>query len=813
MSISRQRRRHLPGRHLVAALLACLGLPTAGHGEEQASAAEHAEQKVSAAEQYWTPRDQLPPAVARWVPPYCDGAYRQPQFPYPRSIEDVDYPVHAEARRVEYWTEGRVALSESVAMRQGNRSLVTEHAAFDRGSGDGSLSGGVLMVEPQVALQGRGAQMNLDTREASMQDVDFLLFDAKMRGRAERVDRDGEGTLRMQGGSFTRCEPGNNGWRVSSSAAQIKRDARYATARNAVFRTKGVPIFYTPWIRFPVSDERQSGFLFPSFEFSGKGGTDIALPYYLNLAPNYDATLVPRYIEKRGMNVEGEFRHLNRWQHTTLAAAILPKDDLYDGVYRRDDFDELVSQGVLSGEFEPANRWLYAMDHRGRLGRFSTYVDYTAVSDRDYFRDLGSDLGVASRIDLERRGEISYNHGGLYARLWAQRFQRLDEVTVDPYQRLPELEVSYEGSLFGPLRYSLSAEWVTFTRNNDDLPGAAAVVGDRLHVEPRLQVLFNQPWGFLSLGGGYRYTRYDLDDVIEGRDERPDRGIALGSAGAGLFFERELEWLDTELVQTLEPRVYYLYQQFEDQRELPNFDTSELTFRYDQLYRDNRFSGLDRIGDAKQLSVGVTTRLLNAGNGREYLRLSVGEIVYFRDRQVSLRSVPTERDRHSTSPLAGELVWRILGPLALTGTVVWDRAEDEVDELAVAVQYRRDRRHIVNLGYRRRPVGDIDQSDFSIYWPLGKRLGVIGRWNYDFKSRRTIEGIAGIEYNNCCWQLRVVARRFLDNPSARNFEAVEADEGVFMQIVFRGLAGFGTTLESVLQRGIRGYSTEELDGL
>jgi len=770
----------------------------------------HAEQSL--VERYWKPRASLPAGQAARLPAYCAGAYLKPSFPYPRSVDTSEYPLQAEARAAEYWLNGEVVLSGDVAISQGNRTLETERATLDRNTREVTLSGGVFVQEPQVALQGARATMNLDTQVAVLDDVQFLLFDADVRGAAQAVDRNEAGTLTISKNTFTRCEPGNNGWRITSSTLKVEEGALFAKARNAVLRLKGVPIFYTPYIRFPVSDERQSGFLFPTLKVASDDGLDVTLPYYLNLAPNYDATLMPRYIAERGAGLAAEFRHLSRWQQTTLSAALLPDDDLYDGVFERDDFEEMVAAGVLSGEFAPADRWLYAMDHLGSLGRFRTYVDYTAVSDRDYFRDLGADLEVSSQIHLERRGEIRYSARGLHARLWVQQFQRLDEITVDPYRRLPELQVSYDGSLPGGLEYSLAAEWAAFTRDNEDLSGFTAVVGERLHLEPRVRMPFTWPWGFLTLAGGYRFTEYDLKDVPLGIEAKPDRAIAMGSVGAGLFFERSLNWFGTALVQTLEPRAFYLYQEFADQQNLPRFDTSTLTFGYGQLFRDNRFSGLDRIGDANQVSVGVTTRFVDARSGRQYLRASVGEIIYFRDREVTLVGAPTDDDKHASSALAGQLWWSFRRGWYLTGTMIWDSADNEVDEAAAALQYRTNNRHIFNLGYRNRKVSRVDQTDVSVYWPISRHYGLIGRWNYDLKSNRTIEGMGGIEYNDCCLQVRLVVRQFIDSPSAANIENIDTDTGIFLQIVFKGLAGVGTALESVLQKSIRGYTTETMNG-
>jgi LPS-assembly protein len=760
---------------------------------------------------YWKPRASLPAGQASQLPEYCDGAYIKPKFPYPRSIDTSSYPLNAEARAGQYWIDGEVILSGDVRMSQGNRSLETDRATLDRNTRELTLSGGVRVQEPLVAVQGAHASMNLDSQVATVDDVAFLLFDADIRGTASALGRDEAGTLTLSRNNFTRCEPRNNGWRMSSSNLEVEEGALFAKARNATLRLKGVPVFYTPYIRFPVSDKRQSGFLFPTVKVASDDGLDLELPYYLNLAPNYDATLIPRYIAERGAGLAGEFRHLSPWQRTAMTAALLPGDDGYDGVYEKDDFERLVAEGALSGDFDPADRWLFALDHLGGFGNVRTYVDYTAVSDRDYFRDLGTDLEVSSQIDLERRGEIRYNSGGVHLRVWAQQFQRLDEITVDPYERLPELQVSYDGSLPGGLEYSLAAEWASFTRDNEELSGLTAMVGERLHLEPGVRLPFTWPWGFLTLGGGYRYTEYDLKDVPDGVAANPDRGIAMGSVGAGLFFEREVNWFGTALVQTVEPRVFYLYQEFADQQNLPRFDSSTLTFGYDQLFRDNRFSGLDRIGDANQVSVGLTTRFIDARSGRQYLRASVGEIVYFRDREVTLGGDPTADDRHSSSALAGQLGWSFRRGWHLNGTIIWDSADNQVDEAAANLQYRTNNRHIFNVGYRNRRLAGVDQADVSVYWPISRRYGVIGRWNYDVKSNRTIEGLGGIEYNDCCLQARLVVRHFIDSPSAANIESTDADTGIFLQIVFKGLAGVGVALESVLEKSIRGYRTETMN--
>ncbi len=746
-----------------------------------------------------------------YVDGQCSGTYTVRDYAHPATADNATFPIVAEADQLQAQIDVTAELEGNVNVAQGNRHIAAPRAEIEYESRIARFPEGVRMDQPGLIMQGQDATVHLNTKQADLTDVQFVMTDASMRGSAGTMAQNEQGDLTLTATGFTRCPPNNNGWRLNAKSLMVEQDEVFGTAKGAVLRMKSVPVFYTPYLKFPVSDERVSGFLFPNLSYSEEDGTDISVPYYFNLAPNYDATFVPRYLAKRGAGAELELRHMSSWQQTTLSGALLPDDDIFDGRLDRDDFEEAGGEAVL-GPFEPADRWLGAMDHRGRIGPFRTLVDYTSVSDADYFRDLGSDLGVSSRVELERRGQISLDVGGLSARLWAQRFQRLDVAGLEEYQRLPQLDLAYVTPVVGPLNVSLGAQVAEFDRDTDGLNGFAAVTGRRTHFEPRVQVPLSRSWGFLNLTGAYRHTEYDLeqDRRAAGQqllEDAPDRGIAMGSLDAGLFFERDIRWFDTPLIQTLEPRVFYLYQQFEDQSTIPLFDTSALTFNYNQLFRDNRFSGLDRIGDADQVSVGVTSRFLSRATGREYFRASVGEIYYFRDREVQLAGVADLEDMRDTSALAGEMSAQLFGDWRVTGSLVWDPHNARTDEGGAAIQYRRDNRHILNLGFRRQRIGDIEQTDISLYWPLTERIAVLGRWNQDLESKRTIEGFGGLEYSDCCLQVRLVVRRFLDSRSGANidFEDVEADDGIFLHIVFKGLAGFGTKVESVLERGIRGY--------
>lgn len=744
----------------------------------------------------------------------CEGGYVVRTYPHAASIDSSDFPLIAEADTLSAVLDQSAELQGNVVIEQGNRRLRSPSASIDLQSRVAVFENGVILDQPGLIMQGQQAQVKTATKDADLEGVQFVLIAPNIRGEATTMQQKNEGDLLLTENQFTRCEPQNNGWRMDTKSLVIKKGEVFGTAKHAVLRMKNVPVFYTPYLKFPISDERLSGFLFPNISHSPEDGLDVSIPYYLNLAPNYDATLIPRVVGKRGVGLEAEFRHKSFWQETSIGGGFLLQDKLFNGGLAKKDYREQGGAAVF-GAFTPADRWLGSVNHDGYFGRgFRTSIDYTAASDREYFRDLGSDLGLSSRGELERKGEIQYSREGFFARLWAQRFQRLDEVRVDDYARLPELELSYGSDLIEPLEFELGMKWSEFDRQTEGLHGLAAVTGRRIHLEPQIRLPFSWPAGFLTVGGGYRYTAYNLHQNRNAQgvqlvEHDPVRKIGLGHIDGGLFFERQINWFSQALIQTLEPRAYYLYQEFDEQVNLPRFDATELTFGFSQLFRDNRFSGLDRIGDANQVSAGLTSRVVSAVTGREYFRASIGEVFYFEDRRVTLHGDIGTQQSQSSSALAGEVAASIGGAWRVFGSVVWDPHENQVDEGGGGIGYRRDNRHIFNIGFRNQrhrdiEQGEIEQGDISFYWPLTKHFAVMGRWNYDLVSGRTIEGFGGLQYSDCCLQVRLLARRFLASNTS-NFAEVEADDGIFLQIVFKGLAGFGTKVESVLERGIRGY--------
>lgn len=693
---------------------------------------------------------------------------------------------------------GATTVRGDVVVTQGARRLRSAEVIIDESAGIARTDSQTWLSDDGVEVLGQSAVFGLSEPTARLADAEFVLTKLQLRGHALDVRRS-EDAVRLADMWLTRCPPSSRMWRLRAAELRID-DGPFASARHVRVDIGKVPVFYAPYLRFPTGSQRMSGFLFPNL--SSSDGFDLSIPYYWNLAPNYDATLTPRWIGRRGAGLAAELRHRSRSQESSLNVAALPKDDDYDGRLSRGDY---LAAGGTSADFAPADRWLLDVAHRGRWGDLRTLLDVDAVSDSDYFIDLGSDVGSGSRVLLERRAELRYDRQGrqrLTSRLWLQSFQRL-EPGLAPYRRLPEASLSY-GALWGPFEWAFDGAWAAFRRDAGALAtGHNAITGERLHLEPRLRLPLERAWGGVVLAAAARHTRYALHRTPAAIDDRPVRDVALASIDGRLFLERDAgRWL-----HTLEPRLRYLYQGFADQSDLPRFDTAAPTPSYQQLFRDNRFSGLDRLGDANQLTVGVVSRLLEHATGAERLAASVGAIAYFDNRRVVLSGKASAEERQPSSALAGELRGT-LGPIGLDLNLAWDPNDNDVDAAALGLSYRPDRQRIVNLAFRRRRLNDTRQTDVSLHWPLAPRWSVFGRWNYDWRTRQGIDTFAGFGYANCCLGLKLLWHDSIETPANRPVPNPRRDRGVLLQIQFRGLAGFGSKVESRLGRGIKGYRPE-----
>jgi len=697
----------------------------------------------------------------------CGGYYLPPQFN--EIAEQDDPPLYMEALQSSTQLGGLTRLEGGVKLQQSQRLLSSNYAEYDQVTNKASLSDNVSFREPGVLLRGNTAQADIESTEVLFTDAQYVLHEQRLRGQADRLLRLQDGRLRLENSSYTYCPPGVESWQLRADNIMLDKEEGFGEAQDAVLEVGGVPIFYAPYFTFPIDDRRRSGFLYPTFNVSDDNGVDLAVPYYFNLAENYDDTLVARLISERGLMLENEFRYLNEWSESLVSTAYLPSDDKFG-----DD------------------RWL--LNYEGRTyntGRWVTNIDYTRVSDTAYFDDLDSTLDVAREDHLNQLGEVHYYGDGWNAQARIHSYQTLSD-DRSPYRRLPQLWLQGAES-WDLKRLDYQAEFVNFDRDLAGLTGADRIVGQRVHLMPSFSYQYRQHWGYAIPTARLWSNTYQLDNQLSGQDSNPNINVPILSLDTGLYFDRAMKNGGTH---TLEPRVFMLYVDEENQDAIPNFDTAELDFDYRSLFRYNRFSGRDRIGDSQQISLGLTSRWI-LDSGYEQARFSIGQAYYLEDRNVQLNGAPAATD--STSDIATETVWNINQNWRSTLDMIFD-ANGELSKSNLKFNYNRDLDHRFNFSYRFEENAR-KQIDSSFIWPLSQRWGLIGRWQHDLDNSETLESLLGVEYESCCWSVRLAARKWLDDTD-------NTDSAIYLQFVLKGLGGIGSGSGSFLN-DIIGYQERE----
>ncbi|UVE17386.1 LPS-assembly protein LptD [Pseudomonas sp. LS44] len=810
----------------------------------------------------WIPRDQLTAAQLAETGPYCAGAYIEPSRPGMSDKTPLsEAPMYVSAKASRYEQEKETAtLAGDVVMRQGSLQIEADEASLHQAENRGELTGNVKLRDNGALVVGDHAELQLDNGEAKVDNAEYVLHQSHTRGNAQYVKREETAIIRLKDGTYTRCEPGSNAWNLKGNNITLNPATGFGTATNVTLRVKDIPVFYTPYIYFPIDDRRQSGFLPPSLGTSSDTGFFIETPYYFNLAPNYDATLYPTFMANRGLLLEGEGRYLTPSSEGQIGAAYL---------------DDQEDERKLQSEYED-QRWLYNWQHTGGLNsRLLAEVDYTDISDPYYFQDLKTDLGINSTSFVDQRGTLTWRGDSYTARLNAHAYELATVTDITPYDQLPQLTL--DGALpFQPggLNLTYGTEFVRFDRDlregnfidqdgnpapwyDENIRGLARATGDRAHVEPGVSLPLDWTWGFLKPSVKYLYTQYDLDLDSKGLDpnqggiakadfdDAPDRGVPIYSVDSGLYFDRNAQWFGKNYRQTLEPRLFYLYVPEEEQDDIPIFDSAESTFNYSSLFRENRFSGRDRVGDANQLSLGATNRWIQP-DGFERQTFSIGQALYFADRKVQMPGIDyrlREDAQSNVSPYALEYLYRFNRDWRFTSDFNWDPDSRSTRSGSAMFHYQPEDNpnKVVNAGFRYRndtvvynsstgqwqqggdytdPVTGqtikdyykVEQHDLSTIWPLVPQWSAIARWQYDYSRNRTLEAFGGFEYDSCCWKLRLINRYWVDydeytlSPDLNE----QGDHGIFLQIVLKGLGGVvGNKVESFLDQGIQGYRERE----
>jgi LPS-assembly protein len=762
-----------------------------------------------------------------------------PKFapPLASDIAADDHRIHIDTDDAVLDADGHAVLNGRVRVRQDARSVTSDSVDYDNKTGRVAVKGAVDFEDPKLRVHSVTGSYDIDGA-ANFDQANFQLMDRNGRGFARDIDVLADGKVRLAEVRYTTCPVGNQDWMLQASAISIDTKVQEGVARNVVMRFKDVPIFYTPYISFPIGDERKSGLLFPSFGHSGSNGFELEVPYYFDLAPNYDLTLTPGVLSARGVQLAGQFRYLTSGSHGQIEGTFLPDDSQLhsDRSYFR--FTDIT-------------------DFRTGM-RFDT--DIASVSDSRYFEDFAVGSDQTSVTFLERRAAILYYDDAWRIRGQLQNFQTIDISLADaerPYSRVPRIEANALWPVAGTqFELALDSEAVNFLRE-------AGTTGVRLNVAPELRWSSRGPGYFFEPAVGYDFTQYDLKNAAIGAPGTPTRALPYARLDAGLVFERDAG-SQGQRTQTLEPRVVYSYVPYRNQDSLPIFDTGLPDLNLTELFRTNRYVGEDRIGDANQVALALTTRLFDHLSGAQYLTATIGQIRYFAVPRVGL---PADVAADSTgqtlvtvpgvNPLAlpgqvllnarGQIVMSLPGQyvsglpstfaataLGQTGPVfpasdivadvavtaykhfsfnfdyLWNPYTSQTDKSEVSLQYRPDPSRVINIGYRfqqnvltQQPI--LKQWDGSFAWPIADHWNTVGRWVYSLQDHQTIEQVAGFEYKSCCWKIQLVQRRYVRVTN----NTPGLDTSIALQLELTGLSSVGKPANTFLEREIRGYSTRD----
>jgi LPS-assembly protein len=716
------------------------------------------------------------PAQDRWR--LCPPMATAPEPGGSPTMEEMEAgeKINLFADRAETSGDGNTyTLEGNAVILYDNQQLRADTITYDREAGSIDALGNLRYDGPGLVIKGSRAQLFPDTETGTLYDVDYSRPGWHGRGNAGVVHLDGRQRQQLEQASYTTCPSGIHDWLLSADQVNLDHQEGMGSARGAKLEFKEVPILYTPYISFPIDDRRRSGLLLPTVGTSDETGFDVSTPYYWNIAPNYDAMLIPRHMSDRGFMLGTEFRYLHKNNSGQFNGEYLPSDS----------------------EFDDDERHLVTFKHDGNpFPRVKTGINASDVSDKDYFQDLSSSLLNSSRTHLKREADVEYHGNRWKLDTRVLHFQTVDKtIAVDdrPYKELPRIRFNAapRTSLLG-LRFRLDSEAVEFDKDN-------TVTGTRIDLQPRISLPVRNAAWYVDPSVSVRHTRYWLDDEAPGEPDDPDRTTPVASLDSGMFFDREFNWRSTDYMQTLEPRLFYLFVPNNNQDDIPVFDTGDYDFNFWQLFLENRFSGPDRMGDANQLAVALTTRVLNPATGVQQLSASLGNLFYFRDREVTLPGETQEDDR--SSDIIGQVTMTLGARWRARTEWQWDPGDTHTKRANAMLQYNAGKRQLVNLSYRfRRDI--LEQTDVSFLWPVGRNWHFVGRWNYSIDDRQTLDSLAGIGYESCCWGMNLVARNYV------NDEKGKRTTGIYLELELKGFTSIGNSIDNVLERGILGYESD-----
>lgn len=718
----------------------------------------------------------------------------------------------------------------NVDINQGNSRLQADEVQLHQKQPEGAAEpvrtvdalGNVHYDDNQVILKGPKAWSNLNTKDTNVWEGDYQMVGRQGRGKADLMKQRGENRYTiLENGSFTSCLPGSNTWSVVGSEVIHDREEQVAEIWNARFKLGPVPVFYSPYLQLPVGDKRRSGFLIPNAKYSTSNYFEFYLPYYWNIAPNMDATITPHYIHKRGNIMwENEFRYLTQAGAGLMELDYLPSDKVFQ--------DEHPTEG-------DKHRWLFYWQHAGvmdQVWRFN--VDYTKVSDSSYFNDFSSKYGSSTDGYATQKFSVGYAVQNFDATVSTKQFQVFSDQSTPTYGAEPQLDVNWYQNNVGPFDTRVYAQAVHFVNTDSDMPEAT-----RLHLEPTINLPWSNDWASLNTEAKLMATHYQQKNVDNYNatnnahlEESVNRTLPQFKMDGKLIFERDMGLLADGYTQTLEPRMQYLYVPYRDQSSIQNYDSSLLQSDYSGLFRDRTYGGLDRIASANQLTTGVTTRVYDDA-AVERFNVSVGQIYYFTESRTGDDNIQWEKNNKTGSLVwAGDTYWRMTDRWGLRGGVQYDTRLDNIANSSAAIEYRRDEDRMIQLSYRYASPEYIqatlpkssDQNSVNYWklpqysdgisqvgatasWPIADRWSIVGAYYFDTNANKPADQMVGLQYNSCCYALRVGYERKLNGWDSENNQG-KYDNVIGFNVELRGLSSnYGLGTHQMLRSNILPYSS------
>lgn len=813
----------------------------------------------------------LPPEQLDWqfytVRPsgeLCSGYYQTPELDLPEAnLKFIDASIYTESDRVERKLNEGVRLDGSVTLRRGSVFMSADTVRVDAAQEEAQLDGGITLRQQGMLLRGDRATYNLQTQEISLDTAHYVVHDRRLRGSAWRLEQDSKGQVILRQASITSCAPQTNDWRLIASKIKLNHKTGFGDAHNVRMHIHKVPVFYWPWLRFPLDDRRHTGLLIPTLAYSEKNGLDYLQPIYINLAPDYDLTLYPRVIEKRSFLLGAEFRYLTEQDRGQIHYEHLDRDS----------------------KFKDLSRWQLGLQHQGQRGAVNYKLDFNQVSDAAYIKDLKTSSLGRSKSELLQQLLITSEFDGWKAKLNFQGYQKLHpssnnlttnfsllnlrkgrKASEQDYTRLPQLELTKNFALTDNIHSNFLVDITYFSKLVDDdfthtkdylalsYTNQGSPEAVRLRLTPSISGHWQWPAGYIKPEVKLHHTRYHINYSwaknmsSAAKDEfnkQPFASVPVTSLDTGLYLNRKASWFGQDFLQTLEPRLFFAYVPYVEQYDLPYyFDGAFYDEDTNNLFKAERISGRDRVGDIQKVTLGLNQRLLSADNGRTLANLEVAKAFYFKDRyleenflrpkDVGYAKNISRYQRHysdvrKSSNIAAQMHISPIDKVKLTSNLLYDDYFNKIDKTNTYISLQPFTRVQLSLGYLytsnyqklsgligpKPSTGLLDDWDYLKHaeeqYYAGVKYNANDNWtfffkqSYDYKREEGLDSLAGFEYRSCCWQIQLAYRNWVDNidispnynTDTQNFTRRDKDKGIFVNFVFKGLGGIGQSLPEI----------------